>query len=636
MTMIFGVPMPLLASQLVLGLINGSFYALLSLGLAVIFGLMKISNFAHGALFMVGAFCAWGLSVTLGIGYWPALILAPLIVGCLALLLERFVLRRIYAIDHLYGMLLTFGLALVIEGLFREGFGAAGEPYAVPAALDGAINLGFMFLPKYRAWVIVASVVVCFGTWLLIEKTKLGAYLRAATENPSLVSAFGLDVPRMIMLTYGLGVGLAALAGVMAAPIYQVNPTMGSNLIIIVFAVVVIGGMGSILGSVVSGFALGLVEAVTKVYYPPAATTVIFLIMAVVLLIKPAGLFGGSRQTQIAFTSSDTSGSAPIERLGIYGPILLAAFAVAPFLIYPPFVMKVLCFALFAAAFNLLGGYVGLISFGHAAFFGGAGYITAHVMKTYGVTPEIGVLAGTAAATVLGGIFGWLAVRRQGIYFAMVTLALAQMIFFYAVQTPFTGGENGIQGVPRGALLGLVDLDNTYAMYFFVLAVCTFGYLVVLRTIHSPLGHILRGIRENEPRMISLGYSTERYKLLAFVISAGLCGLAGGTKTLVFRLASLTDVEWSMSGEVILIMLLGGLGTLLGPVVGALAVIALESYLASLGAWVTIVQGGIFIACVLFMRRGIVGQFQRFVDQALARRAPNAALAPAGKEASHG
>jgi branched-chain amino acid transport system permease protein len=278
--------------QLAVGLINGAFYAMLSLGLAVIFGLLNIINFTHGAQYMLGAFCAWLMLDFQGIGYWPALVLAPLVVAAFGMALERLFLRHIYRLDHLYGLLLTFGIALVVEGLFRQGYGASGKPYTIPDALTGAHNLGFMFLPNYRAWVIVASVGICFGTWFLIERTRLGAYLRAATENPQLVQAFGIDVPRMITLTYGFGAGLAALAGVMAAPIYQVSPLMGSNIIIVVFAIVVIGGMGSIMGAVVSGFMLGLVEGLTKVFWPEASTTVIFFVMVVVLLVKPAGLFG--------------------------------------------------------------------------------------------------------------------------------------------------------------------------------------------------------------------------------------------------------------------------------------------------------------------------------------------------------
>ena len=285
-------PAPLFFAQLLVGLINGSFYALLSLGLAIIFGLLNIINFAHGAQYMMGAFCAWFLLNWLGIGYWPALVIAPVAVGIVGIATERLLLRHIAHLDHLYGLLLTFGLALVIQGIFQHKYGSSGQPYTIPDQLQGARDLGFMFLPIYRGWVIVASLVVCFGTWFAIERTRLGAYLRAATENAPLVQAFGINVPRMVTLTYGAGVGLAALAGVLAAPIYQVSPLMGSNLIIVVFAVVVIGGMGSILGAIVSGFALGLIEGLTKVFYPEASNTVIFAIMALVLLVKPAGLFG--------------------------------------------------------------------------------------------------------------------------------------------------------------------------------------------------------------------------------------------------------------------------------------------------------------------------------------------------------
>ncbi len=292
MNTIFGVSAPALYGQILIGLINGSFYAMLSLGLAVIFGLLRVINFAHGAQYMLGAFAAYLLLTYAGIGYWPSLVLAPLIVGAIAMVIERLMLRRLYGIDPLYGLLLTFGLALILEGAFRYWFGAAGSPYAAPEQLTGAVNLGFMFMPIYRGWVVVASLFVCIGTWLLIEKTRLGAYLRAATENATLVQAFGVNVPLLLTLTYGLGAALAALAGVLAAPIYQVSPLMGSNLIIIVFAVVVVGGMGSILGAIVTGYMLGVLEGLTKVFYPQASSIVIFVIMAIVLLVRPAGLFG--------------------------------------------------------------------------------------------------------------------------------------------------------------------------------------------------------------------------------------------------------------------------------------------------------------------------------------------------------
>jgi branched-chain amino acid transport system permease protein len=292
MTTIFGIPAQALFGQLLIGLINGSFYALLSLGLSVIFGLLNIINFAHGAQYMMGAFAAFFLLQYAGLGYWTALALVPVAVGLFGIALERTMLKRLYHLDHLYGLLLTFGVALVIQGVFRHEFGASGLPYPIPRALEGGHNLGFMFLPNYRAWVVAFSLGVCLGTWYVIERTKLGSYLRAATENPALVRAFGINVPRMITLTYGVGVGLAALAGVLAAPIYQVNPLMGADLIIVVFAVVVIGGMGSIIGSIVTGFTLGLVEGLTKVFYPEASNTVIFVVMAVVLLVRPTGLFG--------------------------------------------------------------------------------------------------------------------------------------------------------------------------------------------------------------------------------------------------------------------------------------------------------------------------------------------------------
>ncbi len=289
---IFGVPLQAMLGQLLLGLVNGSFYAILSLGLAVIFGLLNIINFSHGALYMMGAYCAYLLLELLGLNYWWSLVLGPLIVGAFGILIERLLLQWLYKLDHLYGLLLTFGLSLIIEGIYRERFGVSGQPYPVPDALRGATDVGFMILPNYRAWVVLASVLVCLATWFVIERTKLGAYLRAGTENPKLVQAFGVNVPLMITLTYGFGVALAAFAGVLASPIIQINPLMGSNIIIAVFAVVVIGGMGSIMGSIVTGLGLGVIEGLTKVFYPEASATVVFVIMAIVLMVRPAGLFG--------------------------------------------------------------------------------------------------------------------------------------------------------------------------------------------------------------------------------------------------------------------------------------------------------------------------------------------------------
>ncbi|MGM9490580.1 branched-chain amino acid ABC transporter permease [Ideonella sp. YS5] len=292
---IFGIPLQAFLGQLMLGLVNGSFYAMLSLGLAVIFGLLGIVNFAHGALYMIGAYVAWYGLENFGLNYWLALIVAPIVVGALGVVIERTLLKRLYKIDPIYGLLLTFGLALIAEGIFRDQFGVSGQSYSVPEALQGATDLGFMILPNYRGWVVVASLVICLGTWFVIERTRLGSYLRAGTENPALVQAFGINVPVMVMLTYAAGAGLAALAGVLAAPVIQITPLMGSNLIIVVFAVVVIGGMGSILGSILTGLGLGVIEGLTKVFYPEASNIVVFVIMAIVLMIRPAGLFGKER-----------------------------------------------------------------------------------------------------------------------------------------------------------------------------------------------------------------------------------------------------------------------------------------------------------------------------------------------------
>jgi len=289
---IFGIPFQALMSQLLLGLVNGSFYAMLSLGLAVIFGLLNVINFAHGALYMMGAFLAWIGLTYFNLNYWVMLVLAPLLVGLFGVIIEKTMLRWLYKLDHLYGLLLTFGITLMVEGIFRSFYGVSGQPFSVPELLSGATDLGFMVLPNYRAWVVLASLAVCFATWFVIEKTKLGAYLRAGTENPKLVEAFGVNVPLMVTLTYGFGVALAAFAGVLAAPVIQVSPLMGSNLIIVVFAVVVIGGMGSIMGSIITGLALGVIEGLTRVFYPEASATVVFIVMAIVLMIRPAGLFG--------------------------------------------------------------------------------------------------------------------------------------------------------------------------------------------------------------------------------------------------------------------------------------------------------------------------------------------------------
>jgi len=626
---LFGISSALVFGQLLIGLINGVFYAMMSLGVAIIFGMLRIGNFVHGAQYMLGAFGAWvfmqlpelfpGLGLP-SLGYWWALGLVPLFVGAIGALTERLFIRRVYDLEHAYGLLLTVGLAMVIEGLFNVQFGAGGQQYGIPDELRGGINLGFMFLPIYRAWVIFAGLIVCLLTWYVIERTKLGSYLRAATEDPDLVRAFGINVPRMLMLTYAFGVALAGFAGVMAAPIYQVSPQMGQSIIITIFAVVVIGGMGSIFGAIVTGLGLGMIEGLTKVFYPQASTTVIFVIMAIVLVFRPAGLFGRETSTH---HSADVSAERPgsiLENGPLWILILGGAGAVLPFLVYPVFAMKILCLALFACAYNLIFGYVGLLAFGHAAFYGASAYVAAHTASVWGFTTEIAILSGAAMATVLGAFFGWLAIRRQGLYFAMITLALAQIVYFYALQAPWTHGEDGIQSVPRGHLFGMIDLNNSLNMYFFVLAIFLLGFGLIYRIIRSPFGQVLKSIRENEPRSISLGYATDRYKLIAFTLSAMLAGLAGGTKAIVFQIASLNDLFFMTSADALLMTLIGGVGTLLGPVVGAIVVVTMQKELATLGAWVIVVQGSAFVGCVLFLRKGIVGTLEEYLSRRSERR----------------
>ncbi|WAX93552.1 branched-chain amino acid ABC transporter permease [Aminobacter sp. NyZ550] len=631
---LIGVPPTLLFGQLLVGLINGSFYAMMSLGVAIIFGMLRIGNFVHGAQYMLGAFGAWylmrlpelfpGLGLP-SIGYWWALVIVPLVVAVIGALMERIFIRRVYDLDHAYGLLLTVGLAMAIEGAFNVYYGAAGQMYGVPESLKGGINLGFMFLPIYRAWVIVAAIVVCFGTWYMVERTKLGSYLRAATENPDLVRAFGINVPRLLMLTYAFGVGLAGFAGVMAAPIYQVSPQMGQGMIITIFAVVVIGGMGSIFGAIVSGLMLGVIEGLTKVFYPQASATVIFIIMALVLIFRPAGLFGKETTSHsVADVSSGRSGSF-LENGRLWLAIFTVGGVALPFLVYPVMGMKILVLALFALAYNLIFGYVGLLAFGHAAFYGASAYVTAHAAAAWGLPTELCILLGVMVATAIGALFGWLAIRRQGLYFAMITLALAQIIYFYAVQAPWTHGEDGIQSVPRGMLFGVIDLSNTLNMYYVTLAVFLAGFAFIYRIIHSPFGQTLKSIRENEPRAISLGYSTDRFKLIAFTLSAMLSGVAGGLKAIIFQLASLADVFFMTSADVLLMTLIGGVGTLLGPVVGAAVLVTLQRELATLGAWVVVVQGIIFVLCVLFLRKGIIGTLEEFLANRAERKAQQTA-----------
>lgn len=609
-----GVSLPVVASLAVVGLINGTFYAMLSMGIAIVFGILRIVNFANGAQYMLGALGAWIALNYLGVPYWVSLIAVPLAVGIVSMLVERFLLRRLYHLHHLYGFLATFGVALLIEGVLHQIFGTSGRPYDVPAQLQGALNLGFMYLPTYRGWVLVIGILFCIVTWLAIEKTRLGSYLRASAQNARLVEAFGINVPILIMGTYGFGAAMAALGGVLAAPLFPVAPLMGGNMVIVAFAVVVIGGIGSIPGAIVAGLSLGLIEGLTTLVYPQAANIVIFLVMAVVLLIKPNGLF--SRSGPVARSGDDNADDLGFTQIReprvkktmmVLGIAILLGLLVLPFHIYPVFITHALCMALFACSFNMLLGYTGMLSFGHAAYFGVASYATGLLLRNVGLTPELAILAGVAAASCIGFIFGLLVIRLNGIYFAMATLALAQLVYFFFLQLKSSGGEEGLQNIPRGKLFGMFDLTSEVSMYFLVL-VCFIGAMALMyRILHSPFGQEIQAIRENPARATSLGVDVERCKLLIFVLASAFAGLAGALKTVTMQFVTLSDVHWSLSGAAVIMTLIGGAATFIGPVVGAFILISADTWLSGVGVSHHLIHGVILLVCIVAFRSGLAG-----------------------------
>lgn len=615
------INMSALLSQIALGLINGSFYALLCLGLSIIFGMLFVINFAHGAQFMMGAMVSWILLNQLGVGFWASLIISPLLVGGVGVLIERFLLRRTYRLDHIFALLLTVGIATVIEGVFFKGFGAVGKSYPVPAGLTGVFHLGFMVLPKYRVFVFFVSVVVCIMSWWTIEKTSIGSYLRAATERPELVRAFGINVPVLFTLTYAFAVALAALAGVLMAPIQQIGPFSGAFFMDAAFATVVIGGMGSLGGAIITGFLVGFLQGLALYFYPEGAHTVVFFLMVAILVFRPMGLFG--RTIVMHPQTSDTARISLKDKLGVApshlsgGLILLAALLILPNFVYQRDIMAIMVMALFAASLNLSLGYGGLMSFGHAMFFGTASYVAAHALKVWGLTPELSIIAAVVAASLLGLAVGALAIRRKAIYFAMITLACSQIVLFLSNQFKFTGGEDGIQRVPTGRLFNLIDLSDITSLYLFVVGMVLLGLLATYRVVYSPFGHILRSIRDNEDRAVSLGYDTRKLRLIAFVLSAGLAGLAGALQVFVTQIATLAGVSAEMSGNAIFMTLIGGIGTVFGPVAGALVVTGMDHFLAGLGTWLRLIKGLVFVACVVLFRQGIIGQISKIIRRPL-------------------
>jgi branched-chain amino acid transport system permease protein len=606
--------MDLILGYLTIGLVNGSFYALLSLGLALIFGLLNILNMTHGVLYMMGAFAAWAGSRYLGLGYFAGLVFAPLCVAAFGMILERALLRRTYGLDPLYGFMLTFGAAMVVQGGFQAHFGSTGLPYAAPDWLSGGLDLGFLYFPAYRLWVVAVAFVICVSVWIAIARTRLGSVLRASSENAATAEALGVGVPRVFAATFALGAGLAGLAGALAAPIYQVSPLMGADILLVVFAIIVIGGMGSIGGTIVSSYTLALIESLTQALVPQAASFVIFAFMCVVLLLRPQGLFGISVVRSHEFLAARLPWIEPADNEAaakrLTGMVLALAAAAAllalPTLLYPVYLMKIFCFTIFAASFNFLLGFAGIMSFGQAALFGTAAYLTAHAAREWALPPEAAISIGIVAALVLGIVMGVFAIRRRGIYQAMITLAIAQMVYFVYVQASFTHGEDGIQSVPRGVLLGLIDLRKDTNVYW-LCAAAMLGILFGLRRlINSPFGMMLIAIRDNERRALSLGHNVDAYKLAAFGIAAFCAGVAGSMSAIVFQLATLSGAHWHLSGEAVLMALIGGIGTLGGPLIGAVVLVTMQHFLSPFGAWIVAIQGTVFVLCVLLFRDGLL------------------------------
>jgi len=612
----------LVPGYLIIGLVNGSFYALLSLGLALIFGLLNVLNMTHGALYMMGAFAAWVAVEKLGLGYLPAIGFAAAGVGALGVVMERGLLRHTYRLDPLYGFMLTFGLATAIQGLFQVQFGSTGLPFAPPAWLAGGVDLGFVFFPTYRLWVVLAALAVCLALWLIVERTTAGAILRAASENASIAEALGVRVPKVLTVTFSLGAALAGLAGALAAPVYQVSPLMGSDILLVVFAIIVIGGMGSIGGTILASYCLAIIESLTQAFYPQAASIVIFAFMCLVLMVRPQGLFGISVVRRHEFRAARlpaahevrSAVSSVLVRL-VAGGTIVAVLVLLPLFVYPIYLVKIFCFAIFAASFNFLLGFAGIVSFGQAALFGTAAYIAAHALKVWALPPELAMLAGIGAATLLGLAMGALAIRRRGIYQAMITLAVAQMVYFVYVQAEFTHGEDGIHSVPRGPLFGLVDLRDDRAVYALA-AVALLAVLVGLRCLlSSRLGMVLVAIRDDERRALSLGHNVNAFKLTAFAIASACAGLAGSLSAVAFQLATLSGAHWHLSGEAVLMALIGGIGTLAGPLVGATVLVTMQQFLAPFGAWVLVIQGIVFVLCVLLFRDGLVARIGMMLEK---------------------
>jgi branched-chain amino acid transport system permease protein len=605
------------------GLVTGGFLALMSLGMSIIFGMMRVVNFMHGSMFMLGAVIVFVFGSYFGLSLWIGFLVASILVGILGVVLERTLIRRLYGLDLAYILILTFGLSLIIEDVVRMFFGVTSAPFLVPNLLKGAIDLGFAFYPKYRLFTVVVSVLLCLGTWYALERTRLGALIRAASERPNLLKCFGGNVPLLISGTFFFASGLAGLAGALAAPIRNVSPFMGEEMINFVFAVVVAGGMGSIAGSVVMGFGSGLVSAMAAIFYAPAATAVIYILMLVVLVVRPGGIFRGIDISH--FSLHYTPMTERARRLFLSRPAGLAALAagmVLPWLVYPVLATDILLWGLFAVGFDLLFAVGGLLSFGQAAYWGTSAYVTGILMVWAGVPMALAAVLGVLASTAMGTLFGFIVARKKGIYFSMITFAFASVVYFVVNQFPgLTGGEDGLHGVTRTTLLGL-DLKNDRVFYYACLALVGLTVAFVLRLLQSPYGLSLLGARENERRMMSIGYDVFGLRVKAYALSSFVCSIAGTLYALNHQFVTLEMVAWRASGEPVMMTLLGGAGTIFGPFVGGGIVLLMRNTLSSITDNGSLFLGLLFVAIVMLFRRGILGEIvHHWVDRRPAAQA---------------
>jgi branched-chain amino acid transport system permease protein len=595
--------------QLFNGLVNGGFIAMMSLGLSVIFGMMRVVNFAHGALYMLGAFIAFVLGSQLGLSLWAALVIAPLVIGAFGLVLERLFLRHLYKVDPSYNLLLTFGLTLIIEDTMRRFFAVQGAPFLVPQSLAGAVNLGFVIYPKYRFFVLIVSLVICGGTWFMLERTRLGALVRAGTERPNLLRCFGVRVPLLVSGAFAFSAGLAALAGVLASPLKNISPFMGQEMIATTFAVVVAGGLGSIVGSVVMGFLVGVISTLAAIWYPPVATAATYIVMIVVLIVRPGGIFRGVDVAHFPLHYTPIGAATRRVVMSWQAKIVaLLAGIVLPWLVYPVLACDIVLWGLCALGFDLLFSFGGLLSFGQAAWWGASAYLTGIFIAKLHYPMWLGLLAGVSISTLVALAFGMLITRKQGIYFSMVTFALAEIVYFVVNQSPaYSGGEDGLHGITRGSLFG-VSLHNQIAFYYVALVVVALTVALVFRIIRSPFGLSLAGARDSERRMLSIGYDVRGLRLRAYVLSAFVISVAGGLFALAHEFVSLESVYWRASGEPIMMTLLGGAGTVFGPMLGAGVVLFLRDHLSTVTDSGNLVLGVTFVVIVMLFRRGILGE----------------------------